>query len=457
MRSFGRWGTVAVCFLAWNTMAGGSRDTMGQRPVLLSGTLEFETAELLKARYGNGANRNSMLTLDHVWFGHTIGKLHVDAEPSSSLRLLGSFEFRQYFTEVPYNSLAFNQFGDLQWHAFYLREAQGIFSLFKNKQWSLEMALGYLPYKYNPDVRGLGEFLFRSGTYPFYLLGEFDEPFARLTGLRCGFTYANDIIGVKSDIFALTEREIMPLYDLSLAAIVGVNVMKIVDIGGGIDLARIIPVDSRITTPEIIGQHGGTTRTNTDAQYVSAAGDTGYYTFKGTKVMVRLTIDPLGMLRGDKGSLLRRIAGENGGKIYGEWAIIGIEDYPANRLNPYGYDAVDQKMPWMAGITIPSWKILDICTIEVEHYPSPYPNSYQPIAISGQPLPDGTLTYDFRRWYWSLCMEKQIVKHFSIVAQVGRDHHRREINPSQSFEYDFEEAMARPDQWGWHVKTVVNF
>lgn len=35
--------------------------------------------------------------------------------------------------------------------------------------------MGYFPYKFNPDATNLGEFLFRTGTYPLYLISNFNH------------------------------------------------------------------------------------------------------------------------------------------------------------------------------------------------------------------------------------------------------------------------------------------
>lgn len=50
------------------------------------------------------------------------------------------------------------------------------------------------------------------------------------------------------------------------------------------------------------------------------------------------------------------------------------------------------------------------------------------------------------------------MKDFAVVAQIGRDHIRWEMPmPYYNSNYDFEEAMCKPDHWGWHVKTIFSF
>jgi len=470
MRSLGK-AAVIACFLTGMASAGTGRDTASGGKISITGMVELETAEMLRARITYSALN---LPIDHTWYSHMLGTLGFDAVLSSNINVRASFEFRSYMNMSPtiydwkINTNAYN-LGDLVYSEFYIREAQGIFTLFRNGSTSVELAVGYMPYKYSPDVRSLGEFLFRSGTYPFYLLGEFDRPFARLTGLRASVSTGGDRFGWKFDWLALTERQYRPFWDVSIAAIADVNFLKTVDIGAGVDFSHAIPMNGDITTP----------RGYLSSQYVmynrdSTQNESGYYTFKGTKLMARAAIDPFGMWRG-KEPLFDEFLGENGGRIYGEMAIIGFEDYPANAIfaptvtegNPYGYDKLKEKTPWMVGINIPLWKILDVCALELERYPNPAPNSTASILLNGLPLPffkrvPNSVYYDstiyIPRWHWSLYMKKNIATHCSAVCQFGREHVQWELPMIyQTANYDYEDCMVKPNEWGWHFKVVFGF
>lgn len=457
---------VFGCLIAFRATAGPMEDTVASKgKIAISGKLEFETAEMLKARTssGNTSNPGPGQTVSHIWYGHTIGTLNLESRPLENFSIRSSFEFRQYMTMLPVlkNVSRDAYFGRTYWNGFYIREGQGIYSFIKNESLSLDMAFGYMPYKYNDEVRNLGEFLFRSGTYPLFLLGEFDRPFARLTGLRTSFSYGNDYMNFQGDIFGLIEREIRPVNDLSLAVIGKVNVRKIIELGGGVDFARCVPVDSRIDEPREFEKNSYMVY-NADSTHI----DTGYYSFRGTKIMVHATVDPFGMVRG-AGSLLSEIAGENGGKLYGEYAIIGLKNYPASppSINPVGYMNIAQRCPFMFGFNVPMWKIMDVCALEFERFPSYSPDNYFRTVINGVPVPiDRTRMgelYDSSvyvpRWNWSLYMKRRVAKNFSIVGQMGRDHQRWEMHPSQAFFYDFEAAMVKPDEWGWHIMGVFTF
>jgi hypothetical protein len=118
----------------------------------------------------------------------------------------------------------------------------------------------------------------------------------------------------------------------------------------------------------------------------------------------------------------------------------------------------------VVGVTVPAWKLLDACAFELERFPAYTPDSYWNPVIRGLPLPTSrtkSTAYDSTvyvpRWNWSLYVKKQIVEHFSLVGQAGRDHQRWEIHSAQLVSYDFETALVRPDEWAWRLFGVFTF
>lgn len=441
----------------------------------LSGVVDFSMGEVVKGMYhsmkanGDEAIKNPT-TISHAWFGNPLARLNLNFKPSEKIEVLIGFEGNIFVCTFPPNlKTTLSSNGGIpvfpQWMDWRIHQAQGVFSLLNNGSTSLRLSLGLMPYKYNPEVRNLGEFLFRSGTYPFFLINNFNFPLQRLSGIRLNYNCNTDKFILTFDQFILTERNFAPLNDISLASIVGIDLMKVVTIGLGVDFDRIITLNSLLTTPE-------------QAKYVKTPGDTGLYTFKGTKVMARTTIDPFGMVRGRKSSFANELLGNNGGKIYGEIAVIGLKDYPisykiidgADSLNLWGYTRIQERMPWMVGVNIPCWKALDICAFELEYYPAPYPNDYyQAFMNHGLPIPTWIGAYhsdttEYNRasyrnspWYWSLYMEKQIVRHFSIYGQLSRDHMRWDVNLGNENNYDTEEIMAKKGQWAWRTGVLFEF
>jgi hypothetical protein len=478
---------VFVLPFAVNVNAAGFSLSLDDPKVKFSGVVDFSMGEVMRGKYRTtvidmGYFQDPELKCDipvsHIWFGNPLARFNLEFSPGDRLKMLLGFEGNLFLNNFPteYKTSAsangglpvFPQYMDWRIH-----QAQGIMSLLKDETVSLDLSLGVMPYKYNPEVRNLGEFMFRSGTYPFFLINNFNFPLARLTGLRLNFTYGSEALSVCADQFALIERDLPPLNDISFATAVGAKILNIVDVGAAVNFARAIPVNSTLTS----SKNG--IYVDTSAGYP----DTGYYTFQGTKVMARMTVDPFGMLRSDKESIIGELLGENGGKIYGEWAIIGLKNYPASfetldfvgldPKNPWGYTKISERMPWMAGINLPMWKLLDVCAFEVEKYPAPYPNDYyqacynQVIPVPTfvhmyRTPPNGTPGYDSAayaadRWYWSLYIKKKLLNHFSIIGQVARDHMRWDVNTGLEFNYDTEEIMPKAGQWTWRIGMLYEF
>ena len=466
---------AAVVFI-WCAAAAQESDSgsLGSK-ITVSGVVDFSMGEIMSGMYkaitspkGPDPNQTPH-TVSHVWFGNPLSRLNLAFQPSENLTAHIGFEGALFINTFPpqlNTKLGSNGATPLlpQFMDWRLHQAQGIFSLINNESASLTLSLGLMPYKYNPEVRNLGEFLFRTGTYPFLIINNFNFPLARLSGGRVHFAKTWEKVGLSVDQFVLSERDMPPMNDLSLATIVGVNALKMVGLGGGVDFAHLIPLNGDLTTPAA-------------AKYPDDSGNTGAYTFKATKLMGRMTIDPIGTLRG-KNPLITDIFGENGGKIYGEIAVVGLKNYPASnviikgtdRMNPWGYDSIAERMPWMAGINIPLWKILDVCAFEIEKYPAPYPNDYyQAFMNKGLPIPtwqnevrNNTTEYDsaqyrIDRWYWSVYMKKQITGHFTLLAQVSRDHMRWDVNTGNEDDYATEEIMVKPGQWSWRSGLLFEF
>ena len=252
----------------------------------------FETGQYVRARYKGR-------TIKNAWQGNLIGRAGLMAVPWDWLTLKVGLEGRVWYNNYPvYEQLDPNR----PWspfYTFYFHEAQGIFSVIKNKPLELEFAFGLFPYKYNPEVRDLGEYLFRTGTYPVYFIGSFDFPMARLTGLRSSLSFntpaevlGSSALSVNLDILGLTEREMPPYHDFSLASILTVNAFNLFEIGGGVNFAHLIPVNKKATTRKDNSNNWAFDSLGVDNDG-NTIYDTTFYTFKGTKLMLRSTIDPV--------------------------------------------------------------------------------------------------------------------------------------------------------------------
>jgi hypothetical protein len=407
----------------------------------INGYIGFEVGQMVRSQY-QGFDYN------HLWLGSSVGNINFKAVPNENLTVLLGMEGRIWFNSFPPEAIRNQHFVYDSYTDLIVHQAQGILSLKKSNSISLECAAGIMPYKYNSEARNLGEYLFRTGTFPAYIINSFDFPRARLSGARVSCNYTGSgAVNAGIDVFVLTERQMRPFHDLSLAAIANVEISKAVTLGAGIELAHIWAVEDTMTTSK-----------RDDNKYINGT-DTGFYSFGGTKLMARVIIDPLFSLREN----LRDIVG-NGGKIYGECAILGLENYPADpSTNKYGYNELKNKMPLMFGINLPGWKILDICALEFEYFGCRYPDSYDQVIYYGYPLPatrfiysDSTI-YQHDNWKWSVYLKKNIARNFGLIFQVGRDHMRYEAQGAFIENADFGAALVKAKQFAWRSKFEFTF
>jgi hypothetical protein len=155
--------------------------------------------------------------------------------------------------------------------------------------------------------------------------------------------------------------DVRPFYDFSLTYLADATVGKVFDVGAAVQFDHLLSVDKTETSP---------TGNFPDYGYLKAPGDTGYYTFAGTKLMLRFAFDPK-RLAGDA-PVVKNVFGETGGTIYAEAAILGVKNYPKSNdfgststSNIFGYDDIFQKMPVTVGFDWPTHPFLSYGLIPV--------------------------------------------------------------------------------------------
>lgn len=354
----------------------------------------------------------------------------------------------------------------------------------------LDIGIGLWNEKYNPEARDLGEYLFRSGAYPGYIYQSgFDECFLNLAGIRLN----SDLFGMwHNELLLTSELQMTPFNDFSLAYLTDVSLFqKVLTLGGGIQLFRCLSADPEQTSPQGVWQNGTMAPAPAPNYYLDSIGldgfgnplyDTSYYTFAGTKVMLRLMFDPKPLLGLD-------IFGKEDLKLYGEAAILGVGNYPSNAvtdntytsgrpLSQFGYDTLIQKMPMMFGFNFPAFKLLDVLSLECEYYGKKYPNSvpipriaagsngYYPAtclpalrtSLGGSGEYDSLYTLGGAvNWKWAVYAKKTLFDNFSITAQAARDHILNITKGLSAKETDREEALVQKNQWYWMLKFSANF
>jgi hypothetical protein len=331
---------------------------------------------------------------------------------------------------------------------------------------SFAVEMGYFPFKYNSQSTNLGEYLFRSGTYPGWLISGFehsiDQP--KLGGVHVSYKIGSTV-RLKQDLIVNSELDAFPYRDINLTYIATPSFGRILNLGLGIQLARLISVDPRKTT---IGSDTlYKNRFDPKIGYIDTTiGDTIRYTFRGTKLMGRGTLDIKALWDNGDG-----IFGREDLKIYGEVALLGMKNYPG------WYNKREERIPMMIGFNIPVCNVLDVLSIEFERYSTPYVNAQDYIWKGGSPVPyiagrpSGSSFPDYNRdWNdsmavtdddirWSIYGSRRIGTHIRLSAQAACDHTPKNwYTPwpaPQSAKYS--DMVPKNDDWYFMMRLSMYF
>jgi hypothetical protein len=392
--------------------------------------------------------------LYHTWINKTFLDLKFDAVYKERLKISLGMEGRMWFNSIKPTGTGQATYRHRENADYIVSDANGKYSWGNVDNSYLSLTLGLFPYKYNNEARNLGEYLFRTGTYPGYIINNFDLAFARLTGLKISSDIGNGTCGhLHQDLMYTIETTIPPFYDGTVTYLADYNYKKIFDVGLSGSYDHLVSVNEALTTPK-----------TSENRYIEG-NDTGYYTFRGLKLMGKAFFDP-------KRFIPASIFGEEDMKIYTEIAILGLKNYPKNDTskntsstkNIYGYDTLKNRIPIMIGFNVPTFKILNVLALECEWYRCPYPNSYKNREGEGKsnsyPVPDyvnrSNVDYSADNWKWSVYAKKTILNdHLGIILQFARDHIRTESLVDES--WDYEEALSLNKQWYWMMKLEAKF
>jgi hypothetical protein len=485
--------SALICIVHGGTIFSESKLPFDLKPTC---NVSLEFGNIIKGHDKNVGDLND------VWMEKTI--IGFGAQVTYKLRdtLRVAAEMKM-FNEYPRYDLGASR---RLYHYPYVREAQVIHSFLNNASMSVVGGIGYNPYKYNNDVRNLGEYLFRSTAYPQTLSTEFDYPYARLLG---GYVKARFFNQVNVDVLAASNQEYMAVHDINLAILGSWKPGPVFEMGAGVCFGSLFSADSTKTRPleDIASGYIDT---------VNGKPDTLYYTFAGTKLMARMSFDPKRFFTSDGfGGFL----GENDLRIYSEAALLGTDNYPRAIKSPVWYMNPLQRIPVLIGLTWPTnpwlacispvvpaalsyvldpthtfsgadatrlsvtggaglvvgaglWYLekklarklrFDEISVEAQWWGNPYPNSQQGIVIDGLPLPFASGTsaiqdsaiYKSDNWKWSIYAKKIFAGHYSLTVQAASDHMRTfALDWSRQ---DWEESLRGPSNWCYIVKLGALF
>jgi hypothetical protein len=400
------------------------------------------------------------------WIQQSLLHLGLDALYSKKLRIKIGIEGRMWFSLPDQSKGTSGQAYALydKTFSYSIYEACGTY-LFNNvfNNFSLSITAGLFRYKYNPDVRNLGEYLFRSLAYPAVLINYFDQTDTRLAGVKISadMPLADDFLKLHGDLMFTFETELYPFFDATPSFIGNCGIGNILDVGLGVSLYHLFPMNDSVTRPQISPR----------SMYLLKNGNANYYTYAGTKLMARISFDPKGILRQYIGAdRMASLFGNEDLKIYSEAAVLGLEKYPANYTvagddNRWGYDTLSHKIPVVMGFNVPGFKVLDLVSLEVEWYGCTYPmNLYDAVRkgnYNAYPIPSNfygmpASWYTSDNWKWSVYARKMLANnHCSIILQIARDHMRFQHLLDEPKVY--EEALVRPNNWWLTTKVTWLF
>lgn len=477
------------------------------KKVTISGYGAIESGEIESGHYGG----NLYLPINHLWLGHVFGSLAANAKINDNFSIHLSFESRLWYTSL-LNAVRDNStFGEpAQNFDINITNAVGILNFGDPKRSFFKIGIGRFEYKYDPYAQDLGEYLFRTGCYPAYIVTNFDLPLARLSGILLSWKLFDFF---RQDIIVNTMSDVEPFYGINVSYLADVNAGKIFDFGVGYQFQNMIPVDE--VNDEKLSAHD-----YHQNGYLNSAGDTSYYTFGGMKLMLRFAFDPK-QFGGGPSAAVSNILGKNGGVVYAEATVLGLQNYPSSTKydstntssNPYGYDDIWQKTPIMFGVNWPThpflsyglmplamamfdidkfknnlglyggsgvlagiiagggtWLLekwlntdlrLDVLAVEGEWYGSRYPDSYfnyfSGIDATPSNLGSRETSYDYRHddWKWAITAQKTIFGGLSLIGMVGRDHMHTQTYIT-NYE-DYEETLIKNSNWVWMFKAKYSF
>jgi hypothetical protein len=430
----------------------------------IGGNFAFENGQFI----GSEFNQETDYKGNRVWLNKIYGEICLKAVMNDYLTITLNPEIRLWFDNYAWGIWGNQAFDNLftQRMDITFREASGVFRLGDSSNLSLLFATGVMPYKYNPDAKNLGEYLFRSGARPLFVHNSFDYAFAKMTGFRIGAKVRSHL---SADVFLTEETQNPSFRDWSVSALVNYSLPGIIDAGAGVMLDRIFSVDMSLTQPEL-----------TPNSYFTVDKEKRFFRFGGTKTDAYVGIDPKILL--PQGA--RDVFDAQDFRIFTEAAVLGVENTNAYKFdkNPTTgltdstlpmvidsgrnvYTDIMQRIPVMFGMNIPTLKILDYLSVQGEYLPWPYGLTTTGAGGFDIPFPQPSPAQGFNKdefnhdnWKFSVNLSKTFFNSFSVIGQVARDHTHNDIYAPAKISQNAGQDVFRPlGSYGWWMKFRYYF
>jgi hypothetical protein len=300
-------------------------------------------------------------------------------------------------------------------------QAQGLYAFGEDpKSPVATLQFGLFSHKYSESIN-LGEYLYRSGTYPGTIVtggwSYLNSASYMAQGLRLMVPTFDGLL--THDLNLYMERGLQPAHDLTPGYMLTMktNAFKF---GAGIVWSHAISLNSKRLAPKVDDNaYNKVTKLPVKGEQGEPTPDSlkAYYTFKGFKTNAYGSID-IGSFIGNDNIKPGQFS------LYGEVALLGVEN------QPYFYENRAYRRPILLGINIPTFGVFDRLCFEYEHLQSAFPNSNAPTLLQQIPVPvEEPYSYKpdsiaFKEPKWSLYAKRKVVDGVSVHFQAASDHLR---------------------------------
>lgn len=311
------------------------------------------------------------------------------------------------------------------------------------------LLVGTFGHKYNPDAKNLGEYLYRSGAYPGYLFTTEGWLLMNRAGnYSHGAMLSLSHLGgaLKQNFTLFMETNYYPIGDFSPGYDVSYT-SKWFELGGGAVFHHYLALRPSVLEPDAPGNlYVHATVDTAPGQQADYYGPQAYvpfdvsdptyssetlhrWTHKGIKLMGRAALNLNHLLPPDRRS-------PEDLRIFAEVALLGVENQPLY------YEDRLERMPVMFGINVPTFKLLDLLSVQGEYYGARfndidlYNSASLPVWEASFVTDDfGTVETDANGniiptsvhkddWKWSVHARKALNPVMTVYAQAASDHLR---------------------------------
>jgi hypothetical protein len=314
--------------------------------------------------------------------------------------------------------------------------------------------VGTFSHKYNPDAKNLGEYLYRSGAYPGYLFTtEGWLLMNRASHYSHGAMFSVTQLdgALRHNLSLLMQTTYYPVGDFSPGYDVSYK-SKWVELGGGAVFHHYLPLRPSALVPKegentLIRMPTGTDSLGDTTWYVGPNFDNVNLNDPGVETLHRWTHKGIKVMGRGALNLNHLLPAESRNpedlRVFAEVAVLGWENQPLY------YEERSERMPVMFGMNVPTFKLLDVLTVQGEYYKAPF-NDIDRYNSASLPVWEGNFQRDDfgalllddegkviptrehdDDWKWSVYAKKTVNRIMTVHAQAASDHLRLMSGPRQ--------------------------